>query len=164
MYRLRHYFGCWSILKSASGLETVRNSTPITKQTIAVPISIVIFSPSCLRGSYAGQLLSAHSGLHSQLQFEYEVLSLALLVNIDRVLGQKDGQFRPLFLVAVHSATPGYTSLQPLMSGIATSKDSCRAECRGRIQRNTPCLNSRRMVRRFSRITRSHDHFVSMGK
>ena len=52
----------------------------------------------------------------------------------------------------------------PLTLGAATSKGSRLLQFSGRIHRNTPSLSSLRIVRRFSRTTRSHDDFLIIGK
>jgi hypothetical protein len=58
-----------------------------------------------------------------------------------------------------------YTFASPLTSVAPMSTESCPAEFLGRIfHRNTAALNSLRIVRRFSTMTRSHDDFVSIGK
>ncbi len=58
--------------------------------------------------------------------------------------------------------------LSPLASrltlGVATSNESWLAELRGRIHLETPSLKSLRIVRRFSRMTRSHEDFLIIGK
>lgn len=69
--------------------------------------------------------------------------------------------------LGIVSSSPGrsvYPFASPLTLGVATSNESRPPKFPGRIHRNTPSLTSLRMVRRFSRRTRSHDDFPSIGK